>query len=228
MDNRINANSFTPSSEFYESEFEKILTGITACYKMMLMDNIKLPNNENKIRDILRKDYLNNREIKDILGFTGKYHFDREVPEDNDIGRVDIRIITENILTEPKAYYTIECKRLDNKKLTRKSCLNAKYVTEGIKRFIDIKYSTYYSINGMIGFVVEQMDIYANIKNINKWLNDNFLDENPVPCLKHLNFIEDFEYQYYSIHKDIKNKEIKLYHLMFDFSANIIEEKASS
>ena len=226
MDNRINANSFTYSSEFYEIEFEHILTGITACYKMMKKNNIKVPNDENKIRNILRKDYLNNRKIRDSIGFTGKYNFDREVPEDNDIGRVDIKITTENTLADPEAYYIIECKRLDNKNLTGVSGLNAKYITEGIKRFIDIKYSAYYSINGMIGFVVERLDICANITNINKLLKENFSDENPVPCLNSLNFIKDFEYQYYSIHK-IRNKKIKLYHLMFDFSANIIEENVS-
>jgi len=227
MYSRINANSFIYSSEFYESEFEGILTGITICYKMMIKDNIKVPNNENKIRDILRKDYLNNIAIRDSIGFTDKYNFEREVPEDNDLGRTDIKITTKNTLKDPKAYYIIECKKLNNKNLTGETGLNAKYITDGIKRFIIIKYSTYCRINGMIGFVVERMDISANIKNINKLLKDNFSDENPVPCLKHLNFIKDFEYQYYSIHK-IGNKKIKLYHLMFDFSESIIEEKASS
>jgi hypothetical protein len=223
MRNRINASFFIPSSEIYEKEFENILTGITACYQMMVNDNTTVPNDENGIRDILRKDYLNNRQIRDQIGFTGKYNVDREVPEDNDMGRVDIKIITQNTLTEPEAYYIIECKRLDNQNLTGRTGLNAKYITDGIMRFVKRKYSAYYRINGMIGFVVEQMDISANITNINNLLKKNFDDANTETVLTSLyfiEFIEDFEYQYYSIHKDIKDRKIKLYHLMFDFSTN--------
>lgn len=221
MYNRIDAVPFTPSLEIYEKEFENILTGITACYQIMLKDNVTMPNDENKIRDTLRNNYLNNRQIRDQIGFTGKYNFDREVPEDNDMGRVDIKIITQNTLTEPEAYYIIECKRLDNQNLTGVSGLNAKYITDGVKRFIETKYSAYYRINGMIGFVVEQMDIFANIININKLLMENFSNANTETILTFHNFIKDFKYQYYSIHKDIKDRKIKLYHLMFDFSANI-------
>lgn len=73
----------------------------------------------------------------------------------------------------------------------------------------------------MIGFVVEQMDICVNITNINNLLKKNFSDANTETVLSSHNFIEDFKYQYYSIHKDIEDKIIKLYHLMFDFSGNI-------
>jgi hypothetical protein len=129
--------------------------------------------------------------------------------------------LSKNDFEIDEAYYTIECKRLDNKKKTGSSGLNGKYIKEGIMRFIAEYYSSYYSVNGMIGFVVDQMDISANIINVNKLLMENFSDANTETVLTFHNFIKDFKYQYYSIHKDIQDRKIKLYHLMFDFSANI-------
>lgn len=222
MNNRIDASSFIPSLEIYEKEFENILRGITVCYQMMVKNGITVPNDENRIRDILRKDYLHKKQIRDCLGFTGEYIFEREGLEDNGKGKVDIKIFTQNTFENPEeAYYIIECKRLDNQNLAGISGLNASYIKNGIKRFVERKYSTYYSINGMIGFVVEQMDICANITNINNLIKNNFADANTEIVLTSLNFIDNFKYQYSSIHKDIEGKKIKLYHLMFDFSENM-------
>jgi len=187
----------------------------------MIEDNVSvLSNDENGIRDILLLNYLKNREIKRKIKLTN-YRFDREIMEDTTKGRVDIRIISKNDFDIDEAYYTIECKRLDNNRTSGTSGLNGEYIKEGIMRFITEYYSSYYGVNGMIGFVVEQMDIPANITNINKLLRENFSDANTETVLTFHNFIKDFKYQYYSIHKDIKDRKIKLYHLMFDFSANI-------
>ena len=67
---------------------------------------------------------------------------------------------------QEKAYFIIECKRLDGNKT-----LNDKYKNEGINRFITKKYSSYYGANGMIGFVVKKIDIDENIKKIGSFLN---------------------------------------------------------
>ena len=178
MYNRIDAVPFTPSLEIYEKEFENILIGITVCYHIMLKDNVTMPNDENKIRDTLRNNYLNNRQIRDQIGFTGKYNVDREVPEDNDMGRVDIKIITQNTLTEPEAYYIIECKRLDNQNLTGVSGLNAKYITDGIKRFIlsgkDIKQPIYISETDIENLITAKAAVYAAIKILLKRLEFDF------------------------------------------------------
>lgn len=223
MDN-LNASAFKYNNEPYELEFEKILTGITACYKMMINDNVSVPSNdENRIRDILLLNYLKKREIKTKANLTN-YRFDREIPEDTTKGRVDIRIISINDFKIDEAYYIIECKRLDNQKPTGTSGLNGEYINEGIMRFVTEYYSSYYGINGMIGFMVEQMDIDNNIKSINGLLTNNFETANTQKKLTHVDFIKKFRYSYYSIHNDIENKKIKLYHLMFDFSANLNEE----
>lgn len=225
MINEIDASGFKYSIETYEKEFLKILTGIIFCYKMMIKDGILVPaNDENRIRDILRKNYLNNRKIRDITGFSGKYNFDREVPEDNDTGRVDIKITTQNTLIEPEAYYIIECKRLDNINLTGSSGLNAEYIKRGILRFVNRKYSSYYGLNGMVGFVVAKMNIDNNIKNINKLLNNYFTSANTKQKLTPSKFVNDFEFSYLSIHIDNTKRIFKIYHLMFDFSENLEEQ----
>ncbi len=221
MDN-LNAFDFQYRNEPYELEFERILTGITACYKMMIKDNVSVPSNdENRIRDILLLDYLKKRDIKNRVNLTN-YRFDREISEDTTKGRVDIRIISINDFKIDEAYYTIECKRLDNRNPTGTSGLNGEYINEGIMRFVTEYYSSYYGINGMIGFVIEQMDIADNIKSINGLLTNNSKTANTQKRLTPVDFINKFKYSYYSIHKDIEDKKIKLYHLMFDFSANLI------
>ena len=93
-------------------------------------------------------------------------------------------------------------------------------------RFVTEYYSSYYGINGMIGFVIEQMNIADNIKSINGLLTNNFKTANTKKKLTPAAFIKKFKHSYYSIHKNIENKKIKLYHLMFDFSANLTEEKS--
>ena len=215
----LDASGFYPAPHFYEGEFECILIGITNCYQMMIDDKVQVPNDENQIRDILLINYLKKREIRNKLGFTDNYGFDREVPEDNDIGRSDIKVTTRNTLTEQDAYYIIECKRLDNQNLTGISGLNADYIKEGIMRFIIRKYSAFYGINGMIGFVVKNMDIHKNIININTLLKNHFASANTDVFLTKGKYIDDFEYQYFSLHYDVKNNLLKLYHLMFDFSS---------
>ena len=217
MDNKLNASEFTESVLFYEKEFENIFSGITYCYKLMVKDNIQVPaNNENKIRDVLLSNYLQNQKIKDKVGLTN-FRFDRETLENTTNGRVDIRILSKNDFNIDPAYYIIECKRIDNKNLNGKTGLNAKYIEEGIMRFVKTKYSAYYGLNGMIGFVVEKMSIAKNIENINILLRDNFLEANTKKEIIKTNFIKDFEYQYSSVHKTINKKLLKLYHLMFDF-----------
>jgi hypothetical protein len=220
MTNTLDPSAFLESANFRDSEFQDILIKVVHCYKMMLADKVRVMNNENLIRDKLLIKYLKNNEIRNKIQLT-KYLFDKEVPEDNTKGRTDIKVQTINTFLDTSAYYIIECKRLNNQNLNGTTGLNAAYIKNGIMRFVDGQYSTNKYLNGMIGFVVELMDIQANITNINNLLRENFSDANTETFLALLSFIEDFKYQYYSTHKDSGNKKIKLYHLMFDFSKNI-------
>jgi hypothetical protein len=221
MTNPLNPSAFSESAHFRDSELQDILIKIICCYKMMLSDKVKVANNENLIRDELLIKYLKNDEIRNKIQLT-KYLFDREVPEDNTKGRTDIKVQTINTFLDQSAYYIIECKRLDNQNLNGRTGLNAEYIKNGIMRFIDVQYSTNKNLNGLIGFIVKSMDIAGNIKNINNLLETHFTGTNTQSKLTAAGFMQDFDYLYFSIHKRKNNKEdIKLYHLMLDFSKNI-------
>jgi len=192
----------------------------------MLQKNEKkvvcLANDENKIRDELLLNYLKNNVIRNELGITD-YLFDREVPEDNTNGRCDIKIQTQNTFINTNDYYIIECKRLDDKKPRGNSGLNAKYIQNGIMRFVNKQYSTNNSLNGMIGFVVKPFDIPKNVNDINYLLMKKFQKSNTQNFMTNKKSFQKFRYLYLSKHKINKsNKIIQLYHLMFDFSDNIL------
>ncbi|WP_407531946.1 hypothetical protein [Elizabethkingia meningoseptica] len=198
-------------SYYIDENFEFILTQIHSCYQKMLINIDKIENNENKIKNRLYKDYLNDQKVRDSLGLNG-YLFKTETAFINDDydekGYSDIEVIDlKGSLKSTEAYYIIECKRLDDVNPHYKSSLNNKYISEGIQRFIEEKYPTHYRVNGMIAFIVKNIDIDKNSKH--------FTD-----LKKHL-FIDKFEFSYRSKHKTLSNKQITLYHLMFDFSSKI-------
>jgi hypothetical protein len=186
---------------------------------MMIKDNIKLPNDENKIRNRMLIDYLNNDEIRELTGLT-EFTFNREVPENDTTGRTDIKIEIKNRFRPTAAYYIIECKRLNNENVLGVSGLNADYIKNGICRFVNRYYSTYCGINGLIGFVVTKLDIDANTAHINT-LSTTGINSNMTREIKKECFIPYFEYHYSSEHKDRENTVFTLYHLMLDYSGNI-------
>lgn len=224
MFNSLDPSAFPGSEDFYIAEFEIILTKIVCCYKMMIGNGDTVPNKEEKIRDILYNRYLNNNKVRNQIGLCFNIVCEpAEYINGECSGYVDLRIFSRNSLADTSAYYIIECKRLNNQNLRGKTGLNAEYIGSGIMRFVSGQYSTNKYLNGIIGFVVVQMDIDANVENINHLLKETFSEANTESVLTSLNFIRDFQYQYYSLHKGTDNKKIKLYHLMFDFSANMNE-----
>jgi hypothetical protein len=215
MFGELNASQFKHRSNFYGSEFESLLSKIIVCYEKMSAHITSLPNKENEIRDVLLIDYLNDNKIRNEIGLKN-YLFDPEVPEGNE-GRTDIKIQTKNTFEDTAAYYIIECKRLDTKSKNWEKSLNSEYVNEGIARFVSKKYSTYYKVNGMIGFIVEAMDINENIIAINSLLNGNL---NTSQVLHYHEIAPNFDFSYRSTH-NLDKGEIAIYHLMFDFSQQI-------
>ena len=214
-----NASQFESSSLFYNSEFEDILSKIIICYNLMLTDNVSLTNDENAIRDVLLIHYLKDNPTREKIKLTN-YLFDREVPEDRGLGRTDIKIQTQNTFLDTSAYYIIECKRLDATNTEGTTGLNAKYIDEGIYRFTSEYYSTHYKTNGMIGFIVESIDINTNISSINNLINTNFTNSYTIQDLQFKEIVSDFDYSYSSQH-DVRGNHMLLYHLMLDFSKNI-------
>jgi len=193
FENDLSADSLqTPEGAYSKIEFEKLLNSIYACYKEMLSNKINVPNNdENEIRDRLLFDYLNNNLLRVKFKLLD-FLFDPEVPVNS--GRSDIKVQTKDTFINTDAYYIIECKRLDGY-----STLNKEYIKNGINRFLSGKYPSHYRINGMIGFLVRKIDIDKNIEKIGDFFNQIEKDK-----------------LYDSNHKDLK-----LYHLMMDFSKNI-------
>ncbi|MEX2564496.1 MAG: hypothetical protein WD431_00975, partial [Cyclobacteriaceae bacterium] len=202
-----------------EKQFEVILGKITVCYKLMKKDVQELPNDENKIRDVLVNEYINNPNIKRKLKL--EYFVFPEVPETRTPGRTDIRIHSPNSFYNQAEYFIIECKRLDNINLNGSSGLNAQYIQQGICRFTSKHYTSYYRVNGMIGFIVEKIDISTNIHNINDLLINKFKESNTTHTIIQDNFIEGFPDHFHSIHKDTDDRPFKIYHLMFDLHENI-------
>lgn len=218
MFNGLNASNFKGSVPFYDANFEYIMHKISVCYSMIVDSKIPLPKDENLIRDVLVNDYLNNNLIKEKLQLN--YFFNPEVPEKN-IKRPDIKIQSPNDVYKTEAYYSIECKVLDNKYVTGTSGLNAKYIKNGIRRFTDKEYTTHFRENGMIGFIVEEMDIHQNTNDINSLLKSSFGHIKTRKPLTNEKYFDDFEYHYSSTHTDIDSNGFRIYHLMLDVSGNI-------
>lgn len=219
MFNSLDASNFKGSVPFYDANFEYIMHKISVCYSMIVDSKIPLPKDENLIRDVIVNDYLNNNQIKEK--FQLNYIFNTEVPEKN-IKRPDIKIQSPDDVYKTEAYYSIECKVLDNKYVTGNSGLNAKYVKNGIRRFTDKGYTSYFRVNGMIGFIVEEMDIHQNTNNINSLLKSSVAQIKTTKSLTNEKYFDDFEYHYSSTHEDIDNIGLRIYHLMLDFSRNIL------
>lgn len=213
----LNTSDYEFTGLFYNSEFEEILTKVVSCYQQMLLDNVALRNDENSIRDCMLNQYLKKQGFKKHFNVTN-YLFDSELPEST--GRIDIRIMPVNPFICDDAYYVIECKRLDATNLDGTSGLNGKYITEGIHRFVSEKYSSYYGTNGMIGFIVQEIDIHSNVTSINNLLQNSFKNSNTTRGLINRTILSDYNYCYRSSHTTFE-KEISIYHLMLDFSKNI-------
>ena len=215
----LDASKFGHSVVFYNAEFEELLSKIILCYNLMLVVKVSISNDENEIREVLYLNYLNNNDVRAKIGLKN-YYFDREVAEDRSQGRTDIRVLSTYSFEDTSAYYIIECKRLDSKNSAGTTGLNALYIQKGICRFASKKYSTYYKTNGMIGFIVEKIDIHINVSVINNLLKDPFKEANTTRELFARNIVSGFDFSYCSTHT-VDANEVIIYHLMFDFSKNI-------
>lgn len=226
MFENIKATNFGYSYSFYINEFEDILRGIIACSNCVKLSGITLPNNENEIRNVMLREYLKVESFKKAHFNLASYHFDYETIENK--GRADIRVLPINPYINDEAYYIIECKRLNNQNTTGTAGLNAEYIKNGICRFVTDYYSSYFGINGMIGFVVDNLDIDNNITCINSFLNEDLTNDRgenvnamPIIEIKPIEISKDFKYSYVSTHRGGGQNEIILYHLMLNFSEQI-------
>jgi len=216
MFDEMNASIFTESKELYEAELFFILSKIFVCHKMMISSAINLKNDEEVIRDSLYTGYLNSQEILNEVDL--HYHFECE-PKEFGVGEgyLDIKVFNQNIFTNAKAYYTIECKRLDKNNPRTKNGLNGKYIKDGIMRFVDKKYPSFYRVSAMIGFVVDDLDSHKNIDTINYLLKNKYTESKTIEYLSAYNAM----HYYKSRHHDADGSEFILLHQMLNFSSII-------
>lgn len=201
----------------YRANFEKITAYIFDICELIVEDyekkQLKLPNDENKIRSIMLEEYMKTQ--KGVYGMSN-YRFELEVPENyvgngQHIGRVDIRILLKNDFEQEDAYYIIECKRIDGS-----SDLNKKYVKEGVARFVTEKYSSYYGRNIMLGFVVKKIDVSSNAKLIEEIQNAE-LDQHmhgDFQLVKSEGVTKSYKCMY-----QIPSGEVELRHIFSDYSS---------
>lgn len=221
------AATFVGAKRYYNKGIESILLGCVHAYELLKKDGVMCENDENAIRDVLVRRYLKNRTFKQRFKL-GRFLFDPESVETN--GRPDIRVFSpRGTFLDDEQYYLIECKRLDNLQTSSVSGLNAKYIANGVFRFVSGRYPCRFRANFMIGFLVVPMDIDDNVQCINslfgKHLKDDKNHDVVVYARQELRqtkgVIRDFEYLYTSVHKQNAGSEFMLYHLMFDFSKSI-------
>jgi len=215
----MTASAFAENSHIiYNEKFEQIFIKIVACYQLMKIHNVVLPNDENLIRDEIVNNYLMANTVRNSIGIDD-YLFIRENPTNDNTGRTDISVVLRNdSFQNTNALYIIECKRLDGK-----IKLNREYITNGIARFIkEKKYPTYKNTAGMIGFVVAKIDISQNIIAINRLLKQDFTHIDTEKELDYKEIVSNFKYSYFSQHK-IEDISKIIYHLMFDLSDHIKE-----
>lgn len=175
--------------------------------------NRKLPNDENIIRNVMIEDYIKKWKFSKRMA---DFRFESENPEHYDgkgkyIGRVDIRILWKGDFAKDDAYFIVECKRIDGT-----AYLNKEYIKEGICRFVNKKYSSYYGRNIMLGFVVNKIDISGNVRLIDD-MQSSYLDSNsfePFVLIRKTSGTELYRNNYH-----INTGALELCHLFSDYSS---------
>lgn len=205
--------------EFEKNLFELIILHISqSCEKMYGDCNATsnmLYNHEDKISNRLVERYL--KENKLGLKFIREMSENFNDKTDTYIGRTDIIVGSSDWLHNHRAYYVIECKRIDGS-----NGLNEKYVSEGVFRFVGFpepKYSSHYGKNIMLGYIVKAIDIRENTKKIDTLQRKSLVDL----TIGSMSFVSGgrqglFRYQcLYQSEETLQS--VALTHLFHDFSS---------
>jgi hypothetical protein len=205
-------NDFSLKRQLAPILLNHIIEKMLECFNRMRQDCErkleKLVNSETVIRDYFFLNYLNNDSVMQDIGFDD-FRFFSEVPENyinnTPTGRTDLQVFNIEQFRHREQYFTIECKRVDGN-LT----LNRAYIDQGMRRFLgkQPKYPSYYKMNGMMGFVIRNIDINNNVNRINKLLRDNYTDLHVQDYL-HAGTIP---HTFLSSHGEDPNEQITLIH----------------
>jgi hypothetical protein len=209
MSNSLDASIFTFGDGFHAMYLKEAMTMLSSAYTTV-MDNVVYNGNynENKLRDDLIK-YLPAKKEGIMMTLDTE---SRDI--DNDNVRIDITIITLEVLSQPEKDFekriTIECKIIGVDHYINKN---------GIISYVEGKYASQLSVAGMIGFIFKEKA--EQVKNkINKKLKSH-------STIKTLGYLEKKELEnnflnfYISTHERNKLTPINLYHLLLDYSESI-------
>jgi hypothetical protein len=213
----------TTNVEFDAGVINTIIAHLIKCSKQMKEDCIAadnlLKNDEDAITNRLTV-YLN--AGPNILRYESQSPEHYNDGTDRYIGRTDIKVISGDYFRDAKAYHIVECKRIDGT-----NTLNRKYIKDGVARFFTPtpkpKYSSYYMLNIMFGYVVRAIDVSDNADKIDK------LQHSLLKKLTITNFVlkQNDNSQYYVYTCDYSCAcigRIELSHLFFNLSNAICEK----
>ena len=163
---------------------------------------------ENSIRDRFVKDlYKNESPLKkwiDVKFIRVQWENWVFSEDEDDLGRIDL--IFQSIGSD----FIIECKRL--------KMIDKKYFTQGLKRFIELKYAKGEEYAAMLGFVVsgDQKRICTGLEIMSNKYNPISNDFTTTPfILWNPNFKSAHERNDFTV--------IGIYHLFFDFSSSVLD-----
>lgn len=208
----MDASVFGYNEAYYRSQLRGILHDICLTYEQIIQSGVKLPNNENIIRNEFGK-YFSCQNYKMTTSTARYYYYDYEVSLQNTSGRVDMRFLSPNCYAVQDYFFGIECKRLDGK-----MHLSKEYVVNGIRRYTTGKYPSNLGCNAMLGFIV----CPVNLDDTVKYVNDNLAVEE---YLKQVGTTTERVAGFESNHTS--PGQIVLYHLWMSF-VGMIENKSGN
>lgn len=194
-----------------------IINQLIKCSEQLKDDSansdIFLPNHEDKITNILTAEYLN--AGLNLFRYEPQSSENYNESSNTYIGRTDIKVTSLNYYINSKSYFVIECKRIDGT-----AGLNIKYITDGVARFVgnSPKYSSYYGMNIMFGYVVHPLDIEKNALEIECLQNSHLIGVSADTFI----LMNSKKSQHYLFSCEYASKganHIELRHLFFDFSS---------
>jgi len=169
------------------------------------------PDIENEIRDRFVWDLENHNESTKDLIQDGLLHLDFErshfVTRDEK-RRTDILFFITGFNN-----FTIECKRLFNQ-----NSKNNEYISNGLERFINLKYSKENNYAAMVGFMVED-----NLPFIHENVKQKVFSHQSIKTNSEFskNKLQQWKLSIKSTHTRKDNSVIHIYHLLFDFSQHL-------
>ena len=205
----MDASIFGYKEEYYRSQLKGILNDICLTYNQILQSGVKLPNNENIIRNEFGK-YFSCQNYKMTTSTARYYYYDYEVSLQKTSGRVDMRFLSPNCYAVQDYFFGIECKRLDGKRH-----LSKEYVVNGIRRFTTGKYPSLLGCNAMLGFIVCPINLDETLSYVNDSLD---VEE----CLKQVGIPTERVFGYESYHAS--PSQLVLYHLWMSFVGMIVNK----